>query len=68
MKKHKNKDTIFNYLFRLNEIPLLYIWMFFVVFDSFVCLYINPQIAILFALFMIPIFIHDILLKFFKYR
>lgn len=64
MRKKHNKTVLDN----LNSIPVFYIWIFFVIFDLLVYEFMEKELAILFAILMTPIFIHDILLKIFKKR
>ena len=53
------KYTIMDYI---NRIPVFYTWMFFL-FMEIIIFYYYENLAILFAILMNPIFIHDLLLK-----
>ena len=55
MKKYTIMDHI-------NRIPIFYIWVFFCCMEVII-LYYNESLAIILAILMNPIFIHDLLLK-----
>lgn len=50
----------------MNSKYIFYIWIIFVIFDLIIFFFIDKELSILFALVMIPMFIHDILLGIFK--
>jgi hypothetical protein len=50
----------------LNEISFYYLWMFFIFFEIVVYYFMDTELSLLFAILMIPIWMHDILLTIFK--
>lgn len=60
------KKTVKDVLNSINSsIDIFPVWVLFVIVDIFI-FYFNESFAIFFAILMIPIFVHDILIKLFK--
>lgn len=57
------ENSIIDYI---NSVPFFYQWTFFLFFDIIVYYFIDIDLSFLFAIFMIPIWINDILIKIFK--